>query len=213
MLVRYAVSAVFAALTLAGCSGIPSVPYVQPSSEQGTARIRVITNSSVFGDNVVGTCAPSPRHKMAEAGRFGDDGRVNVNYPQFPVTPVDLGVPNSVAPELVQYVGAVRMAEGLYTKVETQYRVSTAAPFQLATLGAAVGSYGSTYSTCPAIARVYTLQPGKDYQAIVGVGRMPFGDSALTCFFGLFELTSIPGGRIALPKAVAGTEPPTALCK
>lgn len=211
MFTRAAVPVFLTVVSLAGCSGIPSVPYVEPAADQGTARIRIISNSSVFGDSVVGACAPSPRHKMVQAGRFSEDGTPAVNYPQFPVAPVDLGVPNSLEPDLIQYVGAVRMAEGLYTKVATEYRVRTDAPFQLATLGAAVGSYGSTYSTCPAVARVYT-QPGKDYQAIVGVGRMPFGDNALTCFFGVFELVPLSGAKLALPKAVESKEPPASLC-
>jgi hypothetical protein len=57
------------------------------------------------------------------------------------------------------------------------------------------------------------LLPGKDYQAIVGVGREPFDGNALTCFFGAFELTPVPGSRLALPKAVAWTDPPATLCK
>lgn len=103
------------AAMLAGCSGIPSEPYVEPAQQENTARVRVITNSSVFGDSINGSCAPALRHKMAEAGRFSEEGQPNINHPQFPLKPTSLGMPERVAPKLVQYVGAVRMGEGLYT--------------------------------------------------------------------------------------------------
>lgn len=67
------------AAILAGCSGIPSEPYVEPTQQENTARVRVITNSSVFGDSIQGSCAPALRHKMAEAGRFLDAGNLNIN--------------------------------------------------------------------------------------------------------------------------------------
>ncbi|MCY1296416.1 hypothetical protein D9M70_458020 [compost metagenome] len=203
-------------MSLVGCSGIPSVPYVEPVAEEGTARLRVTTNSSVYGDQVVGACAPSIRHKMAEAGRFGEDGRPAINYPQYPLKPTGLGMRKSFESELVQYVGAVRMAEGLYTKVKTEYRVKADLPFQISTLGAAVGSYGSTYSACPEVAKVYKLMPGKDYQAIVGVGTLPDGNGnngPLRCFFGVFELVPIPNSEFAMPKLLESTEPPATLCR
>ncbi|WP_280370217.1 hypothetical protein [Pseudomonas sp. BN411] len=199
---------------LSGCGGISSVPYQDPLSAEGTARIRVITNSSVFGDSIVGSCAPTPRHKFAEAGRFHNGVTPNPSYPQYPATPSTLGMPKSYEPEMVQYIGAVRMAEGLYTKVVTEHRVRADVPFQLASLGAAVGSYGSTYSVCKAGAKVYKLEPGKDYQAIVGVGRIPSGSKPepLSCFLGLFELLPVPDTEMAIPLSMKSTPAPEKLC-
>lgn len=214
MQISRVVAAVLLTAALAGCGVIPSVPYQDPVGVEGTARIRVITNSSVFGDSMVGNCAPSTRHKIAEAGRFYDGLRLNQNYPQYPVNPAVIGMPKSYEPEMIQYIGAVRMAEGLYTKVVTEHRVRADVPFQLATSGAAMGSYGSTYSVCKGGAKVYTLEPGKDYQAIVGIGRIPNGADTepLSCFFGLFELLPVPNTDMALPLPLSSTPAPEKLC-
>lgn len=72
---RVVTSVTFLSIALAGCSGIPSVPYEEPAQSEGVARVRVITNSDVYGDSIVGSCAPATRHKMAEAGRFGGTGQ------------------------------------------------------------------------------------------------------------------------------------------
>lgn len=208
------VSFVFAA-ALAGCSGIPSVPYEEPGQSQNTARVRVITNSSVFGDSIVDSCAPSPRHKMAEAGRFGENGTPSINYPQFPLKAKSIDMPMRIYPQLIQYVGATRMAEGLYTEIATEYLVRTDKPFQAATLGAAVGSYGSTYRTCPAKEAVFNLSPGKDYDLVAGVtqAKTGNGDVKLVCIFGMFELKRLGDTPIAMPQLMTPGEVPKALCK
>lgn len=59
---------------LAGCGGVPSVPYVDPPQSADTAHMRVITNASVYGDSITSNCAPQPRHLMAQAGRQYEDG-------------------------------------------------------------------------------------------------------------------------------------------
>jgi hypothetical protein len=205
----------FAAVALAGCSGIPSVPYEEPVQSEGLARVRVITNSSVYGDSVIGSCAPATRHKMAEAGRFGQDGTASINYPQHPLQPVSIGMPKRVSPALIQYIPSIRMAEGSYKEVVTEYRVRADLPFQIATLGATIGSYGSTYSSCGDQALVYKLEPGKDYEALAGVSSRPNkeGGQALMCMFGVFELVSLPGTSIVIPKHLTPAAPPQALCK
>ena len=202
-------------IALAGCGGFPSVPYVDPPQADNTARVRVITNSNVFGDSVTGSCAPDTRHKMAEAGRFSEEGQPSINYPRYPLKPASLGMPGRVSPKLQQYIGSVRMAEGLYTEIVAEYRVKTDAPFQTATLGASAGSYGSTYAVCPGQAKVFTLEPGKDYEALVGLSSAPNadGNAVLMCMFGVVELTSIPNLPFALPKRLAGTESPQTRCK
>ncbi|MGO4797793.1 hypothetical protein ACEN2T_00740 [Pseudomonas sp. W22_MBD1_FP4] len=202
-------------IALAGCGGFPSVPYVDPPQADNTARVRVITNSNVFGDSVTGSCAPDTRHKMAEAGRFSEEGQPSINYPQYPLKPASLGMPGRVSPKLQQYIGSVRMAEGLYTEIVAEYRVKTDAPFQIATLGASAGSYGSTYAVCPGQAKVFTLEPGKDYEALVGLSSAPNadGNAVLMCMFGVVELTSVPNLPFALPKRLASTESPQTRCK
>lgn len=202
-------------ITLAGCGGIPSVPYVDPPQDDNTARVRVITNSNVFGDSVTGSCAPDTRHKMAEAGRFSEDGQPSINYPQYPLKPANLGMPGRVSPKLQQYIGAVRMAEGLYTEIVAEYRVKTDALFQVATLGASAGSYGSTYAMCPGQAKVFKLEPGKDYEILVGLSSVPSADgkAVIMCMFGVVELISVPNLPIAWPKKLGGTESPQKLCK
>ncbi|UZE19981.1 hypothetical protein LOY70_10425 [Pseudomonas sp. B21-054] len=205
----------FFAVALTGCSGIPSVPYEEPAQSEGLARVRVITNSSVYGDSITGSCAPATRHKMAEAGRFGGDGTANINYPQHPLKPASVGMPKRVSPTLTQYIPAIRMGEGVYKEVVTEYRVRADLPFQIATLGATIGSYGSTYSSCGAQALVYTLEPGKDYEALAGVGSMPNneGGQALLCILGVFELATLPGTPIVIPKKLTPAAPPQVVCK
>ncbi|WP_260961872.1 hypothetical protein [Pseudomonas citri] len=203
------------AVVLAGCSGIPSVPYEEPVQSESVARVRVITNSSVFGDSVVGNCAPATRHKMAEAGRFGRDGTANINYPQQPLKSASIGMPERVVPTLVEYVPAIRMGEGAYKEVVTEYRVRTDLPFQIATLGATIAGYGSTYSSCGGQALVYKLEPGKDYEALAGVGSRPGkdGGQTLICMLGIFELASLPGTSIVIPQKLTPAAPPQVVCK
>ncbi|WP_053150770.1 hypothetical protein [Pseudomonas sp. P97.38] len=205
----------FFAAALAGCSGIPSVPYEEPAQSEDLARVRVITNSSVFGDSIVGSCAPATRHKMAEAGRFGRDGTANINYPQQPQKSASLGMPKRVAPTLIDYIPAIRMGEGAYKEVVTEYRVRTDLPFQIATLGATIGGYGSTYSSCSGQALVYKLEAGKDYEALAGVSSRlnTNGGQAFICMLGIFELVSLPGTSMVIPKKLTPVAPAQAVCK
>lgn len=205
----------FFSLALAGCSGIPSVPYDEPAQTEGVARLRVITNSSVYGDSITGSCAPATRHKMADAGRFGRDGTANINYPQYPLKSASVGMPKRVAPTLTEYVPAVRMGEGVYKEVVTEYRVRTDLPFQIATLGATIGGYGSTYSSCGGQALVYKLESGKDYEVLVGVGSRPSSDGgqALICMLGVIELMPLAGTSIVIPQKLTPSAPPQVACK
>ncbi|MFJ4143164.1 hypothetical protein [Pseudomonas sp. NPDC089734] len=205
----------FAAVTLAGCSGTPSVPYEEPAPSESTARLRVITNSSVSGDSITGSCAPVTRHRMASAGRFVSSGAPNINYPQYPLKSADTGMPKRVAPGLAQYVPSIRMGEGVYKEVVTEYRVRADVPFQLATWGASIGGYGSTYSVCSSQAQVFKLEPGKDYEALVGVGTRSNGEGgeAPMCVFGVIELVSFPGIPIVVPRKLEPAAAPQVMCK
>lgn len=212
---RVVTSVTFLSIALAGCSGIPSVPYEEPAQSEGVARVRVITNSDVYGDSIVGSCAPATRHKMAEAGRFGGDGAANINYPQYPLKSASVGVPKRVWPSLIQYIPAIRMGEGSYKEVVTEYRVGTDLPFQIATRGATIAGNGSSYRTCGGQALVYKLEPGKDYEAVVGVDGRPSkdGDPALICMLAVLELTTLPGTSIVIPQKLTHAAPPQVACK
>ena len=205
----------FFALALAGCSGIPSVPYEEPPQSESTARVRVITNSDVYGDSIIGSCAPATRHKMAEAGRFGQDGTASINYPQHPLKTASLGMPQRMAPTLAEYIPSIRMAEGAYKEIVTEYRVRTDVPFQIATRGATMGTYGSTYAYCGDQTLVYKLEAGKDYEALAGVSTRPNkdGGQAYICMFGLFELAAFPGTSIVIPKKLTPAAAPQVVCK
>jgi hypothetical protein len=215
MVMRVVTFVIFFAGALAGCSGIPSVPYEEPAPSESLARVRVITNSSVYGDSIIGSCAPATRHKMAEAGRFGQDGTASINYPQYPLKTASIGMPQRVMPTLIEYIPAIRMAEGAYKEVVTEYRVRADLPFQIATLGATIGGYGSTYSSCGGQALVYKLEPGKDYEALAGVASSPNkdGGQTLMCLLGVFELASFPGTSIVIPKKLTPAAPPQVACK
>lgn len=212
---RVVTSLTFLAVALAGCSGIPSVPYEEPTQSEGVARVRVITNADVYGDSIVGSCAPATRHKMAEAGRFGGDGTANINYPQYPLKSASVGVPKRVWPSLIQYIPAIRMGEGAYKEVVTEYRVRADLPFQIATLGATIAGNGSSYRTCGGQALVYKLEPGKDYEAVVGVDGRPSkdGEPALICMLAVLELTTLPGTSIVIPQKLTHAAPPQVVCK
>ncbi|MQG92019.1 hypothetical protein [Pseudomonas sp. MN1F] len=203
------------ALTLAGCSGIPSVPYEEPATSEGVARLRVITNSDVYGDSIMGSCAPATRHKMAEAGRFAENGGANSNYPQYPQQSVSLGMPERAASALIEYIPSIRMGEGVYKEVVSEYRVRADRPFQIATLGATIGSYGSTYRACSGQAAVYKLEPGKDYEAVVGVGsgKRSDGGQGLVCIVAVSELRPLAGNSIIFPMRLNPSAPPQVACK
>lgn len=124
-------------------------------------------------------------------------------------------MPQRVMPTLIEYIPAIRMAEGAYKEIATEYRVRADAPFQLATLGATIGGYGSTYSSCGGQALVYKLEPGKDYEALAGVASSPNkdGGQTLMCILGVFELASFPGTSIVIPKKLTPAAPPQETCK
>ncbi|RMT13938.1 putative Lipoprotein [Pseudomonas savastanoi pv. phaseolicola] len=215
MVMRAVTFVIFFAVALTGCSGISSVPYEEPAQSEDLAHVRVITNSSVYGDSIMGSCAPATRHKMADAGRFGRDGTANINYPQYPLKSASVRMPKRVAPTLTEYVPATRMGEGVYKEVVTEYRVRTDLPFQIATLGATIGGNGSTYLSCAGQAVVYKLEPGKDYEALVGVRSRSSndGEQAIICMFGVIELVSLPGTSIVIPQKLTPAAPPQVVCK
>ncbi len=124
-------------------------------------------------------------------------------------------MPKRVAPTLTEYVPATRMGEGVYKEVVTEYRVRTDLPFQIATLGATIGGNGSTYLSCAGQAVVYKLEPGKDYEALVGVRSRSSndGEQALICMFGVIELVSLPGTSIVISQKLTPAAPPQVVCK
>jgi hypothetical protein len=215
MVMRVVGFVTFFAAALAGCSGTPSVPYEEPAQSEGTARVRVITNSDVLGDSILGGCVPATQHKMAEAGRFGQDGTANINYPQYPLKSASLGMPQRVWPTLTQYIPALRRGEGVYKEIVTEYRVRTDLPFQIATRGATIAGNGNTYRTCGGRALVYKLEPGKDYEAVVGVDSSPNkdGDQALICMLAVLELSAVPDTSIVIPQKLTPAAPPQVPCK
>jgi hypothetical protein len=152
---------------------------------------------------------------MAEAGRFGGDETASINYPQYPLKSASVGVPKRVWPSLIQYIPAIRMGEGAYKEVVTEYRVRTDLPFQIATRGATIAGNGSSYRTCGGQALVYKLEPGKDYEAVVGVDGRPSkdGEPALICMLAVLELTTLPGTSIVIPQKLTHAAPPQVVCK
>ncbi|MCV4343346.1 hypothetical protein [Pseudomonas capsici] len=203
------------AVMLVGCSGMPSLPYEEPAQSENSARIRVITNSNVYGDSIVGSCTPATRHRMAQAGRFLSSGAMNTNYPQYPLKSANLGMPKRVAPGLVQYIPSIRMGQGVYKEVVAEYHVRTDVPLQLATWGASIGGYGSSSFACVSQALAFKLEPGKDYEALIGVGSRSDegGNEALMCVFGVVELVSMPGTPIVIPEKVLPFVTSQASCK
>lgn len=198
--------------SLAGCSSIPTQPYQEPLGSTSTARMRVISNSNVFGDSVTGRCAPNVRHTMAQAGHFSA-GRAQANHPQFPLTPAKLGMPPRLSPPLLSLTPTVRNAEGRVEEVVAEYRVPTTAPFQLATLGAGMGTSLGRGTYCEEQARVYNLEAGRDYEVTIGMGAVGQGDNArLACRFDVRLLMSIGQGEMMMPVPVAGTAAPKKFC-
>jgi len=201
------------ASALTGCGGITSVPYVEPAPSPDTARVRVITNADVFGDSLTANCVPKTRHLMARAGRQYDGGQPHETYPQVPLQPKQVaGMPDRAAPKMINLQPTIRMAEGKYVEVQTEYLVPTHAPFLVATLGAAMGSYGSTYAYCPANARVFDLKAGQDYEVFVGMDpiQTPEGPR-FSCVLSVRRL--VPIGRLVLPIPVDAKPAPEDDCK
>ncbi|MDH0732706.1 hypothetical protein N5F23_19690 [Pseudomonas sichuanensis] len=199
-------------LLLAGCSGIPSQPYQEPSGLVPTARMRVISNSDVFGDSITGRCAPSVRHTMVQAGHFLA-GRALENHPQFPLAPAKLGMPQRLSPPLLSLTPTVRNAEGRVEEVVAEYRVPTTAPFQLATLGAGMGTSLGRGIYCDEQARVYNLEAGRDYEVTIGMGAVGQGDNARpVCRFDVRVLMPIGQGDQVMPMPVTGFAAPRKRC-
>ncbi|WP_236170119.1 hypothetical protein [Pseudomonas parasichuanensis] len=196
---------------LTGCSGIPSQPYVEPPASAPSARMRVISNSTVFGDSVFGRCAPNLRHQMVQAGYFSA-GHALQDYPQFPSVPAKLGMPPRLSPPLLSLTPTVRNAQGRVEEVVAEYRVPTSAPFQLATPGAGAGTSLGRGTYCAEEARVYTLEAGRDYEVTIGMGAVGQGANArLACRFDVRELTAIGQGEM-MPVPLTGSAPPRKLC-
>lgn len=200
---------------LAGCGGIPSVPYQEPPESDSTARIRVITNSSVFGDSITANCAPTPRHIMAESGRQYTNGTPHSTYQQYPLKTKKLvGMPNRTAQKMIDLKPNIQMAEGMYVEVEAEYLVPTNMPFQVATLGAVMGSYGSTNAVCRGDAKVFDLEAGEDYELIVGMTpRMTPDGGGLFCRLQLYKLIPIGKNGASLPLPVRANPAPQEWCE
>ncbi|MBX8474171.1 hypothetical protein K5D38_05205 [Pseudomonas cichorii] len=203
------------AVMLVGCSGMPSLPYEEPAQSENSARIRVITNSNVYGDSIVGSCTPATRHRMAQAGRFLSSGAMNTNYPQYPLKSANLGMPKRVAPALDQYAPSIRIGEGVYKEVVTEYRVRTDELLQIATWGASINGRGSMSAACVSQIQTFKLEPGKDYEALIGVGRRTAedGSEAFMCIFGVVELVTMPGTPMVIPEKIMPVASPQIACK
>lgn len=203
------------AVMLAGCSGMPLLPYEEPAQSDNSARIRVITNSNVYGDSTTDSCVPVTRHRMAQAGRYLQSGMPNPNHPQYPLNSASLGMPERVAPALAQYIPAIRMGQGVYKEVVAEYRVRTDVPFQMATWGASIGGHGSSSFACASQALAFKLEPGKNYEALVGVGSRSEGEGSevLMCVFGVVELVSMPGTPLVIPERIVPVVTSKISCK
>lgn len=203
------------AVALAGCNSISSVPYVEPSPSAGTAKVRVITNSSVYGDSLTENCVPNIRHKMAVSGRQYGSGRMHETYPQFPLQPKTVeGMPNRMSPKMIDLKPSIRMAEGMYVEVATEYLVPANAPFMISTLGAVMGSYGSTEPTCPMDAKVFDLEAGKSYEVFVGMHPRHTPDGAkLFCELTVRGFLPIGKSGRSLPVTVDPQPAPKSKCK
>ncbi|WEX16122.1 amidase [Pseudomonas sp. G11] len=189
-------------LLLGACNRQPWVAYVEPASGTDTARLRVITNGEVRGGSYVG-CVGNEQG-LAKAGRFYDGDKPSINYPQSPLIPPRLGMAPRVLPKMAEYLGMTRMAEGVYAEIVAEYRVPAGKPFLLVREELGVGSYGSTYSKCPALSRVYTFEKGRQYEAYVGMvyGGDVEGKMGVRCPFFVYELQA---PNQAIPQAMQST--------
>lgn len=194
---------VFVALVLlGGCSIKPVLPYAEPPPSAQTALLRVITNGEVRGADYAG-CVGETRG-LAKAGRFSEDLQPSINYPQAPLVPGKQAMAPRFAPKLPQYLGAIRMAEGLYTEIVAEYRVPAGQPFVLESMGLAAGTYGSSYLTCPAAKKVVRFEPGRSYEVYVGLNSAPGADGKMAsmCVFGVYQLLSFGQSEKSLPLPV-----------
>jgi hypothetical protein len=145
---------------------------------------------------------------MASAGLF-KNGKAAINYPQYPVTPSKLGMPKRLSPQLSEYLGATRMAEGNYAEVETEYLVPADIPFLIQASALTAGSYGSTWRTCPEYKNVYTFESDKNYELYTGLRYMKSNDGTFQpmCIFVMQELVPLGISDLAIPKAIASSSP------
>ena len=199
---------------LAGCGGVPSVPYVDPPQSADTARMRVITNASVYGDSITSNCAPRPRHLMAQSGREYEDGTPHQTWAQYPLKTSKIeGMPKRIAPKFIDLKPSIRMAEGMYVEVETEHLVPTNAPFQITTLGAAMGGYGSSYPVCRQDAKVFDLDAGQYYEVVVGMNprKTPEGEQ-MFCVLTVYKMISLGKSGLSLPLPLEPKPAPTKWC-
>ncbi|AYF46188.1 amidase [Pseudomonas sp. S5D5] len=195
-------------LLLSACNHQPWVPYVAPPAGTDTAKLRVITNGEVRGGAYTG-CVGNEQG-LAKAGRFYDVVKPSINYPQSPLVPPKLGMPPRVLPKMAEYLGVTSMAEGMYTEIVAEYQVPAGKPFLMVREELAVGSYGSTYSKCPALSRVYTFEKGRQYEAYVGMvyGSDTEGKMGVRCPFFVYELLAPNQGiPMAMESTVAADRP------
>ncbi|QXH49120.1 hypothetical protein KSS94_14235 [Pseudomonas fakonensis] len=200
--------------TLTGCSGFQTQPYVEPPTSAASAKVRIISNSDVFGDPMTGQCAPKVRHEMVSAGRFSS-GKPLQNYPQYPVSPPKLGMPERTSAPLLSLTPTIRMAEGRYEEVVAEYRVPANVPFQFATFGAGAGTSLGRGVYCAADARVYTLEAGRDYEVTIGMGAIGQGDNVRpVCRFDVRKLVAFGEGqgRLTVPFPLVGVVAPERVC-
>lgn len=197
---------------LGACSVKPVEPYSEPPLGVPTAQLRVITNGEVRGEAYAGCLGDSKR--LAKAGRFGRDHQASINYPQFPVQPRQIDMLPRFAPKLPAYVGAIRMAEGAYSEVVTEYRVPAGRPFLLESAGLAAGSYGSTYRTCPPAQKVVLFEPDKSYEVYVGLNYIPVagGEVQAMCAFAVYQLLPLSRPGATLPMALESRPPADRHC-
>lgn len=203
--------AVLICLVLAGCGKTPVVPYVAPASGPA-ANLRIVTNSEVSGRVFEG--CPVQGQLMARAGRFKND-RPNINNPQYPLNPPTLDMARRAFPPLPEYMPPTRMAGGFYREVAAEYVVPAGKPFAMHTVGASAGGGMSTYFVCPRATRVFEFQAGKDYEAVIGIVKVPLteGGHAVQCLFSVRRLLDAEGVETPLLLPVRPAVTPDPQCK
>jgi hypothetical protein len=192
---------------LGACSVKPVLPYSEPPLSVPTAQLRVITNGEVRGEAYAGCLGDSKR--LAKAGRFGSNQQANINYPQFPLQPRQIDMLPRFAPKLPAYVGSIRMGEGAYHEMVTEYRVPAGRPFLLEGGGVSAAGSGSTYRTCPEVKKVVVFEPGKSYEAYVGLNYIPqaSGETAAMCAFAVYQLLPLGKPGAVMPLALQAKPP------
>lgn len=193
---------------LSACNRQPWVPYVAPPAGTDTAQLRVITNGEVRGTSYTG-CIGNEQG-LAKAGRFYDGDKPSINYPQSPLVPAVLGMPPRALPKMADYLGMISMAEGTYREIVAEYAVPAGRPFLLSRDEFVVGSYGSTYSKCPALSAVYTFEKGKQYEAYIGMvyGGGVDGKQGVRCPFFVYELQAQKLSMPTMLEAMPATDRP-----